>query len=90
MGEAARRKRLTKNYGKYYNDSNFAQLKQKTISAIARIQDLSDNFRHLDDLSFRKDMVQLYYETNSLTIKEVLQRFAGLRGTVAAVREPIA
>ena len=72
MGEAARRKKLTKNYGKYYNDSNFAQLKQKTCSVIARIQDLSDNFRHLDNLSFRKDMVQLYYETDSLTIKKIL------------------
>ena len=72
MGEAARRKKLSKNYGKYYNASNFSQLKQKTETVIARIQDLSDDFRYLDDLSFRKDMVQLYYETDSTTIKEIL------------------
>ena len=72
MGEAARRKKLSKNYGKYHNVSNFSQLKQKTETVVARIQDLSDDFRHLDDLSFRKDMVQLYYETDSSTIKEIL------------------
>jgi hypothetical protein len=35
MGEAARRKKLGKNYGKYHNDSNFSQLKQKTETVIA-------------------------------------------------------
>ena len=75
MGEAARRKKLSKNYGKYHNVSNFSQLKQKTETVVARIQDLSDNFRHLDDLSFRKDMVQLYYETNSTTIKKIISKW---------------
>ena len=75
MGEAARRKKLTKNYGKYYNVSNFRQLKQKTETVIALIQDISDNFQQLDNLSFRKDMVQIYYETNPLKIREILCRW---------------
>lgn len=72
MGEAARRKKLNRNYGKYYSASNVRGVKQKTETVIARIQDLSDDFPHLDDLSFRKDMVQLYYETDSTTITQIL------------------
>jgi hypothetical protein len=75
MGEAARRKKLTRNYGEYDNASNFRQLKPKIEVLISRIQDISDNFRHLDNLSFRKDMVQLYYETNSLKIREILAKW---------------
>lgn len=75
MGEAARRKRLNKDYGKYCNASNFSQLKQNTETSISNIQDMSDNFHQLDNVSFRKDMVQLYYETNSLKIQEILDKW---------------
>lgn len=75
MGEAARRKKLNKNYGKYDNASNFRGLKQKTEAVISRIQDISDNFRHLDNLNFRKDLVQIYYETDPLIIKELLSKW---------------
>ncbi|NJL51781.1 MAG: hypothetical protein HC930_05320 [Hydrococcus sp. SU_1_0] len=75
MGEAARRKKLTKGYGEYYNASNFSQLKQKIELVISRIQDISDNFRPLDNLSFRQDMVQVYYETNPLKISEILSKW---------------
>jgi DNA replicative helicase MCM subunit Mcm2 (Cdc46/Mcm family) len=75
MGESARRKKLTKSYGEYYNASSFSQLKQKIEVVISRIQDISDNFRHLDNLSFRKDMVQVYYETDLLKIQEILSKW---------------
>ena len=71
MGEAARRKKLNKNYGKYCNTSNFSQLKEKIEISISKIQDMNDNFSLLDDLNFRKDMVQLYYEDNSLKTREI-------------------
>lgn len=75
MGEAARRKRLNKNYGKYCNTSNFSQLKQNTERTISLVQDISDNFSQLDNLSFRKDMVQLYYVTNSHQKYEILDKW---------------
>ncbi len=75
MGEAARRKKLNKDYGKYCNTSNFSQLKQSTERSIAKIQDMNDNFSQLDNLSFRKDMVQLTHETNSLKIPEILSKW---------------
>jgi hypothetical protein len=75
MGEAARKKKLTRSYGEYDNASNFSQLKLKIEVLISRIQDISDNFRHLDNLSFRKDMVQVYYETNPLKIREILSKW---------------
>ena len=75
MGEAARRKKLNKDYGKYCNTSNFSQLKQNTERTISLVQDISDSFSQLDNLNFRKDMVQLYYETNSLQKDEILDKW---------------
>jgi hypothetical protein len=83
MGEAARRKKLTRSYGEYYNASNFSQLKPKIEVVISRIQAISDNFRYLDNLSFRKDMVQIYYETNPLKIREILSKWQQEREILA-------
>ena len=43
---------------------------------------MSDNFSQLDNLSFRKDMVQLYYETNSHKISEILDKWLEERETL--------
>ena len=75
MGEAARRKKLNKDYGKYCNTSDFSQLKQNTERTISLVQDISDSFSQLDNLSFRKDMVQLYYETNSHQKYKILDKW---------------
>ena len=75
MGEAARRKKLNKDYGKYCNTSDFSQLKQNTERTISLVQDISDSFRQLDNLNFRKDMVQLYYETNSVKLNKILSKW---------------